>query len=55
VIEGSMEESGDRFEPQSWLRLPAGAALRAEAGSAGCKVWMKIRHLACVRGVTAPA
>jgi ChrR Cupin-like domain len=55
VIEGSMEESGDRFEPQSWLRLPAGAGLRAEAGSAACKVWMKTGHLACVRGVTAPA
>ena len=55
VIEGSVEESGERFEPQSWLRLPAGAALRAEAGSAGCKVWMKTGHLACVRGATAPA
>ena len=53
VIEGSIEESGERFESQSWLRLPAGAVLRAEAGSAGCKVWMKT-GLACVRGVTAP-
>jgi hypothetical protein len=55
VIEGSIEESGERFEPQSWLRLPAGAVLRAEAGSAGCRVWMKTGHLSCVRGTTAPA
>jgi hypothetical protein len=55
VIEGSIEESGEPFEPQSWLRLPAGAVLRAEAGPAGCKVWMKTGHLACVRGATAPA
>ena len=55
VIEGSIEESGERFERQSWLRLPAGAALRAEAGPAGCKVWMKTGHLACVRGAIAPA
>jgi hypothetical protein len=55
VIEGSIEESGEPFEPQSWLRLPAGAVLRAAAGSAGCKIWMKTGHLASVRGATAPA
>src|SRR5215510_12520666 len=55
VIDGSIEESGEGFEPQSWLRLPAGAVLRAKGGSAGGKVWMKTGHLASVRGTAAPA
>lgn len=46
VLEGSFEESGEVFEPQSWLRLPAGATLRAKAGAGGCKVWAKSGHLA---------
>src|SRR5262245_26752511 len=54
VIEGSIEESGERFEEQSWLRLPAGAVLRAGAGSSGCRVWVKTGHLASVRGLPAP-
>src|SRR5580704_6833710 len=33
VLGGDFEESGERFEPQSWLRLPAGSALQAKAGS----------------------
>jgi hypothetical protein len=28
VLEGSFEEVGERFEPQSWLRLPVGSASR---------------------------
>jgi hypothetical protein len=46
VLEGSLEEGGEVFEPQSWLRLPAGATLRARAGAGGCKIWVKSGHLA---------
>ena len=45
VIDGSFEESGERFEPQSWLRLPVGSRLRATAGPDGCRVWVKSGHL----------
>ncbi len=46
VLEGSFAEGGEAFTPQSWLRLPAGAVLRAVAGPLGCRVWAKSRHLA---------
>jgi len=46
VLDGSFIESGEEFTGLSWLRLPAGAELRATAGPDGCKVWVKSRHLA---------
>jgi len=46
VLDGSFEESGERFVPQSWLRLPAGARLTAKAGPDGTRVWIKAGHLA---------
>jgi ChrR Cupin-like domain len=46
VLEGAFEERGEPFEPQSWLRLPIGYALRAHAGTDGCTLWMKTGHLA---------
>ena len=45
VLTGGFEEGGDRFRAQSWLRLPKGARLEAEAGPEGAKVWVKTRHL----------
>ncbi len=54
VLDGSFEEAGERFEPQSWLRLPVGRPLQANAGAGGCKVWMKTGHLAHVRDAGAP-
>ena len=45
VLEGGFVENGETFEPQSWLRLPCGASLKATAGSKGCKVWIKADHL----------
>lgn len=45
VLEGSFEESGETFEPQSWLRLPCNATLSASAGKNGCRVWIKADHL----------
>ena len=46
VLDGGFEEGGERFASQSWLRLPAGARLRAEAGPHGARVWIKSGHLA---------
>lgn len=51
VLAGGFEERGERFQEQSWLRLPAKATLRATAGAAGCEVWIKAGHLANVAGV----
>lgn len=55
VLEGSLRECGETFEPHSWLRLPPGAPLQACAGAQGCKIWMKSGHLAAapVIGVVA--
>lgn len=46
VLDGEFSEEGERFEAQSWLRLPCGAVLRAVAGVSGCRVWVKEGHLA---------
>jgi anti-sigma factor ChrR (cupin superfamily) len=46
VLDGSFSEGGEEFTQHSWLRLPAGAALRAAAGPQGCRVWVKSGHLA---------
>ena len=53
ALEGGFTEGGERFEPQSWLRLPPGSRLRAVASSQGCRVWIKEGHLAHVRGAPA--
>jgi hypothetical protein len=47
VLKGSFAEGGEEFTPLSWLRLPAGATMRATAGRDGCKLWVKSGHLAC--------
>jgi anti-sigma factor ChrR (cupin superfamily) len=46
VLAGEFSEGGERFEPHSWLRLPPGSRLRAQAGAEGCRVWVKAGHLA---------
>jgi anti-sigma factor ChrR (cupin superfamily) len=50
VLDGAFDESGERFERQSWLRLPAGSILKATTGPRGCRVWIKTGHLLTVRG-----
>jgi len=57
VLEGSFADDEDRFEPQSWLRLPPGirtpgSALRATTGPEGCKAWVKTGHLLHIEGPT---
>jgi hypothetical protein len=46
VLDGGFTDSGERFEPQSWLRLPCGATLRARVEAQGCRIWVKTGHLA---------
>lgn len=48
VLNGSLDESGDRLEPLSWLRLPVESRLLAAAGAQGARVWVKTRHLRSV-------
>ncbi len=45
VLEGSIMEGGETFEPQSWLRLPKGSTSNALAGTQRSKVWIKRNHL----------
>jgi anti-sigma factor ChrR (cupin superfamily) len=51
VLDGSFEEGADRFERQSWLRLPRLGVLRATAGPKGCTVWVKTGHLRQILGL----
>jgi anti-sigma factor ChrR (cupin superfamily) len=53
VLDGGFSEAGEAFEPLSWLRLPSGATLRARAGPAGCRIWLKTGHLAAGPGASA--
>jgi anti-sigma factor ChrR (cupin superfamily) len=52
VLDGGFDEGGGRFEPLSWLRLPAGSVLQATAGPQGNRIWIKTGHLLAVRGAT---
>jgi anti-sigma factor ChrR (cupin superfamily) len=45
VLDGGFTEGGESFEPQSWIRLPPGARLRATAAAGGCRLWVKAGHL----------
>jgi hypothetical protein len=54
VLNGGFDESGERFEPLSWLRLPRGSALQAKAGPNGCRLWIKTGHLLNVQGIGGP-
>ena len=51
ALDGDFHEAGERFEVQSWLRLPAGSTLGAKAGPEGCTVWVKTGHLLHIEGV----
>jgi hypothetical protein len=52
ALDGDFHEGGERFEAQSWLRLPAGSTLQAKAGPEGCKIWVKTGHLLHIEGVS---
>lgn len=45
VLEGSMTEGGDPLHQGSWLRLPCGSTLNAQAGPSGVRLWSKQRHI----------
>ena len=46
VLDGDFTDGSDHFRYQSWLRLPPGSPMRVQAGSQGCRVWIKTGHLA---------
>ena len=50
VLGGGFEEGGEGFHPQSWLRMPPGAQLKARAAAQGCRLMVKTDHLAPPRG-----
>ena len=45
VLEGAFTDGQDRFDYQSWLRLPPGSSTRVHAGEEGCRAWIKSGHL----------
>jgi len=45
ILEGSVDEGGDRLEKHDWIRIPLGASLSAKAGPMGARVWIKLGHL----------
>ena len=45
VLDGTFDEGGEAFAPQSWLRLPPGGKFRATAGRDGSTLWVKTGHL----------
>lgn len=52
VIEGGFAtDKNETLRKESWLRIPLRERLKATAGPAGAKVWIKTRHL---RFVDAP-
>ena len=55
VLDGEFVEGAETFARQSWLRLPPGATLQAVAGPDGCRVWVKMGHLAHIRPAPAAA
>ena len=46
VLDGTLEEGGERFGKGGWLRLPRGYRGQAVAGGAGSRLWLKRGHLA---------
>lgn len=45
VVDGALQEGGERFAPQSWLRLPPQGRLSATVGRHGWTLWVKTGHL----------
>ncbi len=41
VTQGGFCESGEVFQPYSWLRLPPNSRLLAQSGPEGCQIWLK--------------
>lgn len=45
VIDGAVTETGETLPKGSWLRLPEGTPLTAQAGPDGAQLWIKTGHL----------
>jgi anti-sigma factor ChrR (cupin superfamily) len=51
VLDGELNESGDKLRRHSWVRIPDGGTISLETGEKPARVWIKSGHL---RYVTAP-
>ncbi len=49
VLDGTVDEGGDRLGIWDWLRLPVGTTSTATTGAEGARVWIKSGHLAEIR------
>lgn len=45
VLEGALEENGDKLRRHSWLRVPIGENLSPRSGPQGARLWIKSGHL----------
>ncbi|HWA47406.1 MAG TPA: cupin domain-containing protein [Dongiaceae bacterium] len=54
VLEGGFRHGSEELAARSWLRLPDGAILRAQAGAQGCRLWLKTGHLVHARAAPGP-
>ncbi len=45
VLEGGFQQDSDTFTQYSWLRMPVGSSLTAQASDTGTTVWVKSNHL----------
>lgn len=45
VLEGELSEHQDQLVTGSWMRLPDGQKMIAQAGTQGAKLWVKTGHL----------
>jgi hypothetical protein len=45
VLSGGLVEGGEQLDRWSWLRLPAGEALKVRIGPEGARVWLKAAPL----------
>jgi anti-sigma factor ChrR (cupin superfamily) len=45
VLQGEFQDGSDSLRRQSWLRVPKGGRLDAQAGTGAARIWVKTRHL----------
>lgn len=48
VLEGEIEESGDKLNRHSWVRVPVGGTIALKTGDKRAKIWIKSGHLRSV-------
>jgi hypothetical protein len=49
VLDGEIEESGDRLGRHSWVRIPVGGTVTLQTGDKTATLWIKTGHLRFVK------